>query len=201
MGQRDHRRDALTNHPPLLSVDGLIAGYAGPVVGPISFEVGRGEIVALAGANGSGKTTVLSAVIGTARVLGGRIDCDRSVGVSVLRQFPVRLAEMPLLGSDFLGITGAPVATAPSLLRPLLGLRVDRLSGGQFQLLLVWACLGSAAGLVLLDEPTNNMDPGVIASFADLLLEARDRGKGVLVISHEARLLERACTRVVEVGR
>jgi ABC-2 type transport system ATP-binding protein len=191
----------VTNQPPLLSVDRLLAGYATPVVGPVSFVIGRGEIVALAGANGSGKTTILSAVIGTARVLGGRLACDRSVGVSVLRQFPVRLPEMPLLGSDFLGITGAPVATAPPMLRPLLDLRVDRLSGGQFQLLMVWACLGSAAGLIMLDEPTNNMDPGVIASFADLLLEARGRGKAVLVISHEARLLERACTRVVEIGQ
>ena len=88
----------------------------------------------------------------------------------------------------------------PPVFSPLLDVRVDRLSGGQFQLLQAWACLGSPAALVLLDEPTNNMDPQAIAGLAELLLEARERGKGVLVISHEATLLDKVCTRVIEVA-
>jgi len=186
--------------PPLLAVHGLVAGYAEPVVGPLSFDVRRGEIVGLSGANGSGKTTVLAAIIGTARIFGGGITCDRSAGVSVLRQFPVHLREMPITVAEMLMVTGSHTH-APAVLRPLLDLRVDRLSGGQFQLLLAWACLGSPAALVLLDEPTNNMDPQAIAGLGSLLTESRDRGKGVLVISHEATLLDTVCTRIVEVGR
>lgn len=202
MGAGEHGGNALTPpSPPLLAVQGLTAGYARPVVGPLSFEVHRGEIVGLAGANGSGKTTVLAAIIGTARVFGGGITCDRSAGVSVLRQFPVHLREMPITVAEMLTVTGSRTDRVPAVFRPLLGLRVDRLSGGQFQLLLAWACLGSPAALVLLDEPTNNMDPQAIAGLGALLTESRDRGKGVLVISHEAALLNRVCTRVVEVAR
>ena len=107
MGDGNHQRDALTVPPPLLAVDGLVAGYGKPVVGPVSFSLGRGEIVGLSGANGTGKTTLLNAVIGMARIFAGLVERDHAVGVSLLRQFPVRLPEMPLLGSEFLRIAGA----------------------------------------------------------------------------------------------
>lgn len=202
MGAGDHGGDALTPpSPALLDVDALVAGYTEPVVGPVSFVLNRSEIVGLAGANGSGKTTVLSAIIGSARVFSGTITCDRSAGVSVLRQFPVHLAEMPITVAEFLRVAGAPADAMPEAFRPLVDVRVDRLSGGQFQLLQAWACLGSPAALVLLDEPTNNMDPQAISGLAGLLIESRARGKGVLVISHEATLLDKVCTRVIEVGR
>ncbi len=202
MGAGDHRGHSLTpTSTALLDVVALVAGYKGPVVGPVSFTLSRGEIVGLAGANGSGKTTVLSAIIGSARIFGGTITCDRSAGVSVLRQFPVHLSEMPITVAEFLRVMGAPGADLPEAFRPLVDVRVDRLSGGQFQLLQAWACLGSPAALVLLDEPTNNMDPGAIAGLAELLLESTARGKGVLLVSHEATLLDKVCSRVIEVGR
>ena len=108
---------------------------------------------------------------------------------------------MPFLGSEFLEMTGASRQEVPRHLRPLIDMRVDRLSGGQYQLLLVWACLGSASSLVLLDEPTNNMDPDAVDAVGHLLIESRARGKGLLVVSHEPGLLERVCTHVVRVGR
>lgn len=201
MGPGDQRRRILTSSSPLLTVDALVAGYARPVVGPLSFTLARGEIVALTGANGSGKTTVLNAVIGTARIFGGRVACDRSAGVAVLRQFPVHLKEMPILGAEFLSMTGAATGAVPALVRSLLDVRVDRLSGGQYQLLTVWACLGSPAALVMLDEPTNNMDPGTVAAVGDMLIDAAAAGQGVLVISHEAPLLARIASREIAVGR
>jgi ABC-2 type transport system ATP-binding protein len=196
-----HERHTLTTPPALLTVVGLEAGYAHPVVGPVSFSLGRGEIVGLSGANGSGKSTLFNAIIGKARVFSGHIGCDRTVGVSILGQFPVRLPEMPLLGAEYLRITGAAAREVPAPLGPLMDQRVDRLSGGQYQLLQVWACLGSPAGLVMLDEPTNNMDPQAVAALGDMLIDARERGKGVLLISHDASLLERVCTRIIEVAR
>lgn len=178
-----------------------MAGYARPVVGPLSFTVARGDVVALTGANGSGKTTILNALIGTARMFGGRVECDRSAGVAVLRQFPVHLKEMPILGSEFLAITGATTRAVPAAVRSLLDIRVDRLSGGQYQLLTVWACLGSPAALVMLDEPTNNMDPSAVAAVGDMLIATAAAGQGVLVISHEAPLLARIVSREIAVGR
>lgn len=182
-------------------MDALVAGYAHPVMGPVSFSVGRGEIVALTGANGSGKTTVLNAVIGSARIYGGRVEHDGAVEVAVLRQFPVRLKEMPILAGELLAAAGASARAVPLAVRPLLDKRIDRLSGGQYQLLMVWACLGSRAGLVMLDEPTNNMDVTTVAALGDLLMDAANDGQGLLVISHEAPLVSRIASREIAVGR
>ena len=98
-----------------------------------------------------------------------------------------------------ISLTGAD-AEPPESLRPLLGKRVDRLSGGQFQLLTVWACLGGEAQVVVLDEPTNNMDPSAVDALADLLQASRG-DRAVLVVTHDARFLAGVSARILEVGR
>jgi len=186
---------------PLLEFHSVVAGYTSPVVGPVSFSLGGGEIVGLAGPNGSGKSTLLGAAMGATRVFSGTISRREGLRVAVQAQVPSRLKEMPVTGVEILRITGAHRREAPAAVRPLLPMRLDRLSGGQYQLLNVWACLGCGAEIILLDEPTNNMDPGVESSLADLLLASRTEGRGLLVISHEHDFLEKICTRLVEVGR
>lgn len=184
----------------LLDVNALVAGYTEPVVGPVSFRLMRGEILGLAGPNGSGKSTVLRALIGRARVFSGTIvRCD-GIRTTVQSQQPVRLLEMPITGREFLRLTGADRVPPPAPLAPLLKHRLDRLSGGQFQLLHVWACLGSPADLVMLDEPDNNMDPKARSTLIEVLHESRREGRGVLVVSHEHDLVEAVCTRLVEVA-
>jgi zinc transport system ATP-binding protein len=183
----------------LLDVDSLVAGYQAPVVGPVSFKLAAGEIVGLAGPNGAGKSTLLGALIGATRVFSGQARRRPGVRVAIQSQAPVRLAEMPVTGAEFLRITGAHRHATPPRLLPYLGQRLDRLSGGQYQLLNVWACLGSPAELVILDEPTNNMDPKAVRELAELLLESRETGRGVLVVSHEHELLERVSSRLVEI--
>jgi ATPase subunit of ABC transporter with duplicated ATPase domains len=185
----------------LLEVDRLVAGYSEPVVGPISFALEPGEVVGLAGPNGAGKSTVLGAIIGTTRVFSGSARRREGMRVAVQAQVPSRLREMPMTGVEILRLTGAHLHEVPPPVRPLLDLRLDRMSGGQYQLLNVWACLGCGADLVLLDEPTNNMDPRATAALEEVVLSSREAGRGVLIVSHEHDFLERACTRLVEVGR
>jgi ATPase subunit of ABC transporter with duplicated ATPase domains len=182
---------------PLLAYREVVAGYAQPVVGPISFEVMPGEIVALRGPNGSGKSTLLGALTGSSRVLAGTIDRRPGMTVSLQRQIPARPEGIPLTGQELLRLTGAHHAEPPALLVPLLALRVDKLSGGQFQLLEVWACLGGDADLHILDEPTNNMAPSTIESLVSILHEKRN-GRGVLVVSHERGFVDEVADRVVE---
>jgi ATPase subunit of ABC transporter with duplicated ATPase domains len=184
---------------PLLEVRDLVAGYRGPVVGPLSFSVHPGEIVGLTGPNGCGKSTILGALIGRVRVFAGSIARRPGTRVMVQAQRPVRLPEMPITGHELLHLTRAKDKGAPSVVRPLLDGRVDRLSGGQFQLLQVWAALGSPADLVYLDEPTNNMDPATIDALGDLLLAWREE-RGVLVVTHEHEFLDRLTATIVEVG-
>lgn len=191
----------MTSTLPLLEFDRVTAGYAESVVGPVSFVVLPGETVGLTGPNGSGKTTLVNAVVGTARVLGGHLQRAPGLRVSVQRQHPVRLPEMPMTGLDVLHLVGAHERPVPDSIQPFVQRRVDRLSGGQYQLLQVWACLGAPADLVILDEPTTNMDPDSKASLEALLRTSSELVGGVLVISHDHEFLGRVTSRIVSIGR
>lgn len=185
---------------PLLLAKDLQAGYGGaPVVGPLSFSIYAGEVVGLWGPNGCGKSTLLKAIANAARIIAGRLDKKPGLRLGWQLQQPVRLDEMPFSGWEYLGYAQAEHERPPALLTPWLDRRVDVLSGGQFQLLAVWAVLGSGAELVLLDEPTNNLDPSGESMLVDLLKAMQGR-RAVLLVSHERSFLECACDRVVEIG-
>jgi zinc transport system ATP-binding protein len=176
-----------------------VTGYSKPVVGPVSFAVAPGEVVGLWGANGAGKSTVLNAIGRGARVFEGTVERAPGLTLAYQEQRPVRLPVMPLTGRDILRAAGTAHQDPPEALKPLLNRRVDALSGGQYQLLCVWAALGSNMDLVLLDEPTNNLDPETAALLIEIL--AAERGqRAVLLVSHERGLLEAACSRVLTVG-
>ena len=181
---------------PLLECRDLVAGYAGPVIGPVSFSLWAGEVVGLYGCNGAGKSTLLGAITGATRIFSGEVRRRPDVRVAHHRQRPVRMGELPLSGSELLRLTGAPAAQAPGFLQSLLPVRLDRLSGGQLQLMQTWSCLGSQAGLVLLDEPTNNLDPAAMQTLAAMLKRDAAR-RAVLLVSHEGEFLNAACDRVI----
>lgn len=177
-----------------------MAGYSAPVVGPVSLTVRRGEILGLTGPNGSGKTTLVNAIIGTARVIDGRMRKASELRVNVQRQHPVRLPEMPFTGSDLLRLVGSGDRPVPDSIRPFVERRIDRLSGGQYQLLQVWACLSAPADLVILDEPTTNMDPASKTSLEALLRASHELVGSILVISHDHAFLERVTSRIAQIA-
>jgi zinc transport system ATP-binding protein len=186
-----------------LRIDGLVAGYGRPVVGPLSMMVGRGEIVGLSGANGCGKSTILNAIAGRAEIFAGQITQADGVDLAYQTQEPVRLPCMPLTGHELLRYAQAAPSGMPRALESVLHKRIDRLSGGQFQLMCIWAAVSSAATLVMLDEPTNNLDPDHIALVAGILAGIQGRAtpttRAVLVVSHERRFLRDVCSRVIEI--
>ncbi|MBA1146283.1 ATP-binding cassette domain-containing protein [Ectothiorhodospiraceae bacterium WFHF3C12] len=183
----------------MLDVDALCAGYSGPVVGPLSFHVDAGETVGLWGPNGSGKSTLLKAIIGTAGLFGGRIHRAHGLTIAYQGQQPRRLPSMPIRARELLDALGVtPDASCPQRLARLLNTRIDRLSGGQFQLLTVWSRLAGNARMVCLDEPTNNLDPQGVVALGELLTEPHP-DRGVLLVSHERTFMERVCDRIVEV--
>lgn len=181
----------------MLTVVDAVAGYARPVTPPATFALARGEVVGLAGPNGVGKSTLLKAVLGTATLFAGRIERAPSTRIAYLAQQPERLSEIPLSGRELLAILAADRLTPPVRLAEKLATRIDRLSGGEYQLLMLWATLAGAGELILLDEPTNNLDAAHIRIAADEIAATRER-RATLVVSHDRAFLDAVCTQVVE---
>ncbi|NCA68877.1 MAG: ATP-binding cassette domain-containing protein [Sphingobacteriia bacterium] len=195
---------------PLLTLSGLVAGHGDPVIGPVSLRVMAGEVVGLWGPNGCGKSTLLNAIIDRAVIFAGQIERAPRLRLAYQEQWSVRLPIMPVTGGELLRLMGACDQALPDALRCLLRRRIDRLSGGQYQLLRVWAALSGGADLILLDEPTNNLDPERESLLLQMLAKVpaqRSRrlldvgsGRAVLLVSHERRFLDAACSRVIEIG-
>lgn len=183
----------------LLRLDGLVAGYRTPVTPTCSLTLARGEVLGLAGANGIGKSTLLAAIAGAARIHAGTLWLRPGCRLRQLPQRPERPAEAPVSGRELLAVMDALALPPPSRLVALLDARVDRLSGGEYQVLCLWACLAGDADLVLLDEPTNNLDRGHV----DLAIEeigAERARRGCIVVSHDRAFLDAVSTRVIDLG-
>jgi ATPase subunit of ABC transporter with duplicated ATPase domains len=167
------------------------------VVGPVSLELRTGEIVGLSGPNGVGKSTLMNALTGTARVFSGALKKRPGLRLAHQHQNPLPLENVPLSGRELLALTDAGEGELPAWLHPYLGKRLDRLSGGQLQLLQVWASLLAPADLILLDEPTNNVDPRGVRDLEQQLRKCRGT-TSVLLISHDQAFLDRVCDRVIK---
>jgi zinc transport system ATP-binding protein len=198
MGKGDRFREVIVMKI-LLEAEDLEAGYSAPVVGPISFSVRQGEVVGLWGANGTGKSTLLNIIGNGARVLGGRMWRAEGFRLSYQEQHPTRLREMPLTAREFLHFAQADQEAIPERIQPWLDKRIDRLSGGQFQLLTTWATLATDCDLVILDEPTNSLDPEGEAILASIL-RSHQGSRSVLLVSHEQEFLREACSRTIEIA-
>jgi zinc transport system ATP-binding protein len=184
----------------LLDVSNLSAGYARPVCGPVSFTLARGEILGLVGPNGCGKSTLLSALLGGARIFSGEVRRAQGLLVTLQTQQQPEVAGVPLTGSELLALTGATAEGLPDWLVTQLGERLDRLSGGQRQFLHLWACLQAPGDAVLLDEPTNNLDPAGVTHLAGALRARAAAGAGLILVSHDADFVAAVCHRQIKLG-
>ncbi|GBG03410.1 zinc import ATP-binding protein ZnuC [Azospira sp. I13] len=181
----------------LLQATGLVAGYGRPVVGPVDIALHRGEVLGLAGPNGAGKSTLLAALAGSVRCFAGSILRAPGVALSWQTQRQPAVAGIPLNGRELLALTGAAPAGLPPWLASRLEERLDRLSGGQLQFLHLWACLQAPAEVILLDEPTNNLDPDGVAALAAAIAQRAAAGAGILLVSHDERFVTATCQRQV----
>ncbi len=184
----------MTASDVLLECRNVTAGYSRPVVRDVSFVLNKGDVLGIRGQNGVGKSTLLSAIAGAARIFEG--DVLRSPDTELLhhRQNWEVGAEFPMTGLDVCDLTGAGVAEAPARLSSLLPKRLDQLSGGQGQMVRLWSCLGSTAGLLLLDEPTNSLDTSAIDELVTMI-QATSTHRAMVVVSHESAFLDSVCSR------
>ncbi len=181
----------------LLTASGLVAGWQRPATAALDFTLESGRILGLTGANGVGKTTILSALAGRARIFAGNLVMRPGLRLALQTQDVPPLDGVPLSGRELLARTGAPAAELPPWLHGRLDQRLDRLSGGQRHYLALWAVLLAPADLVLLDEPTNNLDAAGVDHLAGVLRHLADKGTGIVLVSHDHEFVERVCDRVI----
>ena len=181
----------------LLQARGLVAGWQRPATAPLDFALESGRILGLTGPNGAGKTTVLSALAGSARFFSGTLERRPGLRLSLQTQDVPPVAGVPLSGRELLALTGAAENGLPSWLVSRLDERLDRLSGGQRHYLALWAVLQAPADLILLDEPTNNLDAAGVAHLTGVLRGLAGSGSGIVVVSHDHEFVEAACDKVI----
>lgn len=185
---------------PLLELERLVAGWQQPATMPVDLALGSGEIVGLTGPNGVGKSTLLAAIAGRARVFSGGLLQRSGLRLALQTQDVPPVDGLPLSGRELLALTGASAAGLPPWLADRIDRRLDRLSGGQRHYLTLWAVLQAPADLVLLDEPTNNLDAAGVAHLTAHLRERAEAGAGIVVVSHDAAFVAAVCDRVLELG-
>lgn len=181
----------------LLRCTGLVAGWQGPVGRPLDLALMPGEVVGLTGPNGVGKSTILAAIAGRGRIFHGRLQKRPGVRLALQTQDVPPVLGLPLSGRELLDLTGAAADGLPPWLAGRLDERLDRLSGGQRHFLALWAILQAPADLVLLDEPTNNLDADGVEHLTAHLRERVAGDAGILVISHDAAFIAAVCDRIV----
>ncbi len=204
----------------VLRLRGLTKRYGERLaVNNLSLAVGRGEIVGFLGPNGAGKTTtirmclgLIAPTAGSVEILGRDVALD---GAAVLPHVGA-LVEQPALyaymsGRDNLRSIGAALGgVSPERLDTVLDVvdlrsrardRVRTYSLGMKQRLGVAIALLNDPDLLILDEPTNGLDPAGMVEMRDLLRRLAEDGKTIFVSSHVLGEIQQICTRVVIIAR
>jgi urea ABC transporter ATP-binding protein UrtE len=207
---------------PLLSVKGLRAGYGdSQVLEGVDLEVAPAEVVALMGRNGMGKTTLLRRLMGLLQVRGGRIELDgRDVTTSPTHELARAgigyVAQGRDIFDDFtvadnlrlggLGCAGTrppgPVLEWFPVLAERHAQRAGTLSGGEQQMLAIARALVAAPKLLLLDEPSEGVQPSVVHEIGLRLREiTAATGLAVLLVEQNVDLVTTLAARAAFMDR
>jgi branched-chain amino acid transport system ATP-binding protein len=193
----------------VLRIEGLCAGYSGmQILHGVDMRIDEGEIVALVGANGAGKTTALRAISSVIRPTSGTITFrgENAHGrrtAELVRQGLVQVPEGralfgPLTVEDNLRMGGwtQPKDKLPEGLAEIYELfpiladkrrqMAETLSGGQQQMLAIGRALMSRPKLLMLDEPSTGLSPKLTWTVLDAVKTVRDRGVAVLLVEQNA---------------
>ena len=185
----------------------------------LSFNVKPGEFVGIIGPNGAGKTTLLRALLGLISVESGKIKFlggQQSSGSSVLGYAPQSRQidpETPLRAWDFVSF-GLPHRFRPWLTKQdrdniqkvmqvtdsarLADKPIGKMSGGERQRLFIAQALLRNPQILLLDEPTSNLDPGAQENLAAMVSRInKEQGISVILVSHDVNLIAKYADRIL----
>jgi zinc transport system ATP-binding protein len=189
----------------LITLSGVGVRLGGrEVLTGIDLKVTPGEIVTVVGPNGSGKTTLARVVLGVVRPDRGAVHRQPGLTIGYVPQRTVIDPVLPLSVGRLLtlsgraGRQGAAAALEEVGAAGLSGRQVEALSGGELQRVLLARALIRDPRLLVLDEPTQNVDWAGQGDLYRLIARIRDRrGCGVLMISHDLHVVMAATDRVI----
>jgi energy-coupling factor transporter ATP-binding protein EcfA2 len=201
------RSTASRGGPVAWSLSGVTAGFGGRLVLDSVDLIGRqGEVVALSGPNGGGKTTLLRLIAGALAPMSGKIE-RRPGRIAYLPQNPTALLHRPTLRSEVsLTLDRAGESEPPEAILTELGLLsvASRypcdLSCGERQRAALAAVLPGRPGLVLLDEPTRGMDAAARGALVRLVSRLRDGGSAIVLATHDPELRAALADRELSVS-
>lgn len=198
-------------------------GQAAPALSGVGLDLAEGELLAVVGPNGCGKTTLLRAVLGMVPLLHGEVELDgvplsgwgraalaRIAALVPQREesaFSWRVEEMVGFGryahrGPLSAMTaGDRAAVDRALVRcDLVGLskrRVETLSGGEWQRVRIARALAQEARLLLLDEPTVSLDLGHEMALLELVRRLVGAGLAAIIVTHHLNLAARFADRML----
>jgi manganese/iron transport system ATP-binding protein len=226
--EKNNRTGSVFTHPdpphvenaPTLSVEHLSLRYeSGLVLENITFQVPRGERLAIVGPNGAGKSTLFKAIAGVIRTDQGMIsvhgyEASRHICIAYVPQrsqvdwnFPVTVADVVMMGR--IGKMGlfrqarpedwATVRQALQMvnLEDMAKRQISQLSGGQQQRMFIARALVQEAELMLMDEPLTGLDVNSQEDIFTVLDQLKERGVAVLVALHDLKLAAERFDRVM----
>jgi rhamnose transport system ATP-binding protein len=209
---------------PLIAARGISKSFAGiEVLRDVDLDLGRGEIHALLGENGAGKSTfakILAGVHGPTRgtlsLNGAPVDIPNPIaaqrlGITLIHQEPISFPDLTVAENLVLGRTaGAPLgrvrwaemAREARRLMELLGVKIEvtnpmrGLSIADQQMVEIARALASDSRLIIMDEPTAPLTPKEVATLFTIARRLRDEGRTIIFISHRLEEVRALCDRV-----
>ena len=208
---------------PLLSARGVSKRFAGvEVLSDVDLDLGAGEIHALLGENGAGKSTFAKILAGVHRPTRGTLRMDgrpldvptplaaQRAGITLIHQEPVSfpdlsVAENLVLGRDAGGLLGrvrwGEIERRAAGLMDRLGIRLDvtrpmrGLSIASQQMVEIARALDGGSRLIVMDEPTAPLTPAEVATLFDIARQLRSEGCGIVFVSHRLEEVRALCDR------
>jgi len=218
---------AMAKPETLISVRGLTVGFGGPtILENIDLDIYRGEIVAIVGGSGTGKTVLMRSILGLVRYQSGSVAAfgtpvtDMSTDGRLANRWGVLFQQGALFSSLTVSQNVAVpmreyLDLPPSLLDALVCLKIElvgleasdcakypsELSGGMTKRVALARALALDPDIVFLDEPTSGLDPISASAFDELISDLRKTlGLTVVMVTHDLDTLREIVDRIVVIG-
>jgi urea transport system ATP-binding protein len=201
----------------MLSVQGLDAGYGrARVLFGVSLAVEPGQLVCVMGRNGVGKTTLLNTVMGVLPAAGGSVSFEGRditrlkpyervrLGIGYVPQGHETFPQLSVMGNLLVTLEASPHKDSTAIehalevfprLKPILKRRAGFLSGGQQQQLAMARALVTRPKLLILDEPTEGIQPSIILEIEEAIERLHASGLAVLLVEQYLDLALRLADR------